>query len=176
MTVTAPAHPESEQRKNEMTTSHETRTERGYSTSYTVEQSPQEVFAAVVNVRAWWTGQIDGSADELGAEFSYRHPPQHYSLQRVTELEPDRRVVWRVIDSRLSFVPDPDEWTGTEIVFDLTPTPAGTELRFTHIGLLPAVECFDACSTAWLHYVNAGLRSLITTGAGVPDPESWSQG
>ncbi|WP_433889536.1 SRPBCC family protein [Streptomyces sp. CA-111067] len=144
--------------------------ELGYSTSYTVAQSPAQVFAAVLNVGAWWTGQIDGRADELGAEFSYRHPPQHYSRQRVAALEPDRRVVWRVTESDLSFASEPAEWTGTDIVFDVTPTDTGTELRFTHAGLLPAVECFGACSTAWLHYVNGSLRSLITTGAGLPDP------
>ncbi len=30
------------------------RTGRGYSTSYTVERSPEEVFAAILDVRAWW--------------------------------------------------------------------------------------------------------------------------
>ncbi len=142
----------------------------GYSTSYTVEQSPDEVFAAILDVRAWWTGEIQGSADELGAEFSYRHPPQHYSLQRVAELDPSRRVVWRVMDSHLSFISEPSEWTGSEIVFDIVPVAGGTELRFTHIGLVPEVECFGACSAGWLHYVNGSLRSLITTGAGLPDP------
>ncbi|HUQ59080.1 SRPBCC domain-containing protein [Lentzea sp.] len=146
------------------------RTEPGYSTSYTVEQSPGEVFAAVLDVRAWWTGEIEGRTDEVGAEFTYRHPPQHYSRQRVTELEPGRRVVWQVIDSTLSFVSEPEEWTGSEIVFDLVATDTGTELRFTHVGLVPDVECFDACSTAWLHYVNGSLHSLITTGRSLPDP------
>ncbi|MCP2244498.1 SRPBCC family protein [Lentzea aerocolonigenes] len=147
-----------------------TRTERGYSTSYTVEQSPDEVYAAVLDVRSWWTGEVEGGTDEEGAEFTYRHPPQHYSRQRVTELEPGRRVVWRVTDSHLSFVSVPDEWTGSEIVFDIAAVDGGTELRFTHVGLVPDVECFGACSTGWLHYVGGSLHSLITTGRGLPDP------
>lgn len=153
-----------------MSTASTPRTDRGYSTSYTVEQSPEQVFAAILNVAAWWTGEVEGSADEVGAEFSYRHPPQHYSLQRVTELEPERRVAWRVTDSQLSFVSEPSEWTGSEIVFDLVPVAGGTELRFTHVGLVPDVECYGACSAGWLHYVNGSLHSLITTGAGLPDP------
>lgn len=143
---------------------------RGYATSFTVEQSPEQVFAAVLDVGAWWSGQIEGRADEVGAEFSYRHPPQHYSLQRVVELVPGSRVVWRVTDSNLSFVPEPGEWTGTEIVFDIVGSAGGTELRFTHVGLVSDVECFGACSTAWLHYVNGSLRSLITTGRALPEP------
>lgn len=153
-----------------MSTASAAHTERGYTTRYTVAQSPEEVFAAILNVRAWWTGDVDGSADEVGAEFTYRHPPQHYSLQRVVELEPSRRVVWRVTDSHLSFTSEPAEWTGSEIAFDIVPTSSGTELRFIHVGLVPDVECFDACSTAWLHYINGSLRSLITAGEGLPDP------
>jgi uncharacterized protein YndB with AHSA1/START domain len=152
---------------------HETSTAapaRDYSTSYRVEQSPEEVFAAILDVAAWWTGEIEGRADEAGAEFTYRHPPQHYSRQRVVELEPGRRVVWRVTDSHLSFISEPGEWTGSEIVFELVPASGGTELRFTHVGLVPDVECFGACSTGWAHYVNGSLRSLVTTGEGLPDP------
>ncbi|MDQ1714752.1 MAG: hypothetical protein QOC60_697 [Frankiaceae bacterium] len=153
-----------------MSTASAARTERGYSASYTVEQSSEAVFAAILDVGAWWTGQVDGRADELGAEFTYRHPPQHYSLQRIVQLEPGRRVVWKVIDSDLSFISEPGEWTGTEIVFDIVPAAGGTELRFTHVGLTSDIECFGACSTGWLHYINGSLRSLITTGAGLPDP------
>jgi len=147
-----------------------TRRGRDYATSFTVQQSPAEVFAAVVDVSAWWTGEIEGRADQLGAEFTYRHAPQHDSTQRVVELEPGRRVVWRVTDSHLAFTSEPAEWTGTEIGFDLVPTGAGTELRFTHLGLVPEVECFGACSVGWRHYVDGSLRSLITTGSGLPDP------
>jgi hypothetical protein len=143
---------------------------RGYSTSYTVEQSPAEVYAAILNVPAWWTGQVEGTADVVGAEFSYRHPPQHYSRQRVAELEFARRVVWEVVDSELSFISEPEEWTGSEIIFEITPVNNGTELRFTHVGLMPNVECYEACSAAWIHYITGSLHSLITTGAGLPDP------
>jgi len=143
---------------------------RGYTTSYTVEQSPAEVFAAIVNVPAWWTGQVEGTTHVVGAEFSYRHPPQHSSRQRVTELDVARRVVWQVVDSELSFVSEPAEWTGSEIIFEISPVSGGTELRFTHVGLVPDVECYGACSAGWSHYVAGSLHSLITTGAGLPDP------
>jgi hypothetical protein len=144
-----------------------------YSTSFTVEQSADEVYAAVLNVSAWWTGEIEGRPDKVGAEFAYRHLPQHYSLQRVVELEPGRRVVWEVVDSKLAFVSEPAEWTGSRIVFDLRAVQepgVETELLFTHHGLMPEVECYGACSTAWRHYVNGSLHSLITTGDGLPDP------
>jgi hypothetical protein len=34
----------------------------------TVERTPEEAFAATTNARGWWSGEIDGSTDELGAE------------------------------------------------------------------------------------------------------------
>ncbi len=157
-----------------MTTTHHNdtaaSTSHDYATAFTVEQSPEEVFAAILDVRAWWTGEIEGITDETGAEFTYRHPPQHHSVQRVVAVEPGRRVVWQVTDSHLSFVSEPDEWTGSEIVFEIAPVSGGTELRFTHVGLVPDVECYGACSVGWTHYVGGSLRSLITTGVGLPDP------
>jgi uncharacterized protein YndB with AHSA1/START domain len=143
---------------------------RGYRTSFTVAESPEEVYAAVLDVRGWWTGEVEGRTDVEGAEFAYRHAPQHYSRQRVVALDPGRRVVWRVTDSHLSFVSEHAEWTGSDIVFEIVPTDDGTELRFTHVGLVPDVECYGSCSAGWAHYVGGSLRSLITTGAGLPDP------
>src|SRR3954449_12870752 len=112
-------------------------TSQSFATSFVVDQSPAEVFAAICQVRSWWTGDIDGSADHLGDEFDYRYPDLHYSRQRVTELVPDQKIVWRVLDANLTFAADPAEWVGTDIVFDIVPTGDRTELRFTHVGLVP---------------------------------------
>lgn len=99
-----------------------------------VDCTPDQAFAAITNVRGWWSGEIDGPTDELGAEFTYRYHDVHRSTQRVTELIPVRRVAWHVVDGYLNFVDDATEWTGTDITFDIVPTGDGTEVRFTHVG------------------------------------------
>jgi hypothetical protein len=137
--------------------------------TFTVEQSPAEAFAAICDPRAWWSGDIEGCTDELGAEWSYRVPDIHFSAHRITELVPDRSVAWLVTDSWLSFTEDHEEWTGTTVRFDLTATDEGTEVQFTHLGLAPHVECYGVCRVAWGEYILGSLQDLIRSGTGRPD-------
>jgi hypothetical protein len=140
-----------------------------FTATFAVDQSPDEAFAAINNVRGWWSGDIEGKTDELGAEFTYRYQDIHYSKQKITELVPGKRVVWHVLDGYLNFAEDKTEWTGTDIMFDVSKDGDKTEVRFTHVGLVPEFECFDNCSNAWGFYINSSLRSLISTGKGEPN-------
>jgi hypothetical protein len=146
-------------------------TSQNFTTSFLVDQSPGEAFAAITNVRGWWSGDIDGPTDQLGQEFTYRYRDLHYSKQRVTERVPVRKVAWRVEDAYLSFTDDPGEWTGTQVTFEISRVGDQTEVRFSHLGLVPESECFDQCSSAWGFYINTSLRRLITTGEGQPNPK-----
>ena len=144
---------------------------QNFTTDFTVEQTPEQTLAAITDVRAWWSGNIEGATDQLGAEFTYRYEQVHYSKQRISELTPGRRVVWQVLDAYLDFTDDPQEWVGSEIIFEVTPEADRTAVRFSHIGLTPEVECYDKCSSAWSFYINNSLRRLITTGQGEPNAE-----
>jgi hypothetical protein len=143
---------------------------KGYSTSFTVDRSPREVFDAINDVRGWWSGQIEGRSDEVGARFTYRYQDLHRSTQTIAELVPERRVVWRISDAKLTFVEKGDEWNGTEVVFDIARKGETTEVRFTHVGLVPGLQCYPACSDGWRHYVQESLRRRLATGRGLPNP------
>ena len=138
--------------------------EQNFAATFTVDQTPEEVFATINNVRGWWFGDpgIEGSTDRLGDEFTYRYKPHHYSKQKITELIPSKKVVWLVLDSQLNFVKDKSEWNGTKITFETARKGDKTEVRFTHVGLVPDCECYGSCSNAWGSYINGSLRSLIT--------------
>ena len=140
-----------------------------YTISYTVDQSPQEVFDAINNVRGWWSGELAGPTDHLGAEFTYWYQDLHRTTQKITELVPGKKVVWRILDSYINFVKDKAEWNGTDVAFEIAKKAAKTELRFTHAGLTPAIECYGKCAGAWGFYINESLRRLITTGKGEPN-------
>ena len=141
-------------------------TKQDFTTSITVDQSTQEVFDAINNIRDWWHGEIEGNTDTLNAEFSYRFADVHYSKQKITELVPGKRVVWLVTDSQLNFVEHKSEWTGTEIIFEIAQVNNKMQVRFTHHGLVPAFECYGGCSNGWTKLIQESLVSLITTGKG----------
>ncbi|HLX22534.1 MAG TPA: SRPBCC domain-containing protein [Usitatibacter sp.] len=140
-----------------------------FSTSFAVTQSPEEVFGAVTNVRGWWSKSLKGKSANLGDEFTFRYQDIHESRQRLVEVVPDKRVVWLVLDASLNFVKDKHEWKGTKVVFDIAKKGRKTELTFTHEGLVPSFECFEACSGGWDYYIDTSLKNLITTGKGQPE-------
>ncbi len=143
--------------------------EKNLELAFTVEQAPEAVFAAINNVRGWWSGDIDGTTDAEGAVFTYRYKDMHRSRQRITAFVPGRRIVWHVEDAELNFVRDRHEWNGTDIVFEIGSKGGKTEVRFTHVGLVPSFECFGGCSGAWGFYIQESLRGLIETGEGQPN-------
>ena len=147
-----------------------------FTTTFSVDQTPREAFDAINDVRGWWSGEIDGSTDKLGDEFTYRYMDMHRSKQRIIESIPERRVVWLVLDAFLNFTEDKTEWNGTKIVFEISRDQGKTQVRFTHEGLVPDDECFDLCSNAWGSYINGSLRNLIETGRGRPNPRESGDG
>jgi hypothetical protein len=140
-----------------------------YTTTFTVEQTPKEVIAAINNVRGWWSEEIEGSTDKLGDEFTYRYEDIHICKIKVTDSVPGKKVVWFVLDNYFNFTENKNEWKGTEMTFEVSEKGDQTEVRFTHLGLVPEYECFDICSDSWGTYINGSLRSLIATGEGQPN-------
>ncbi|TDF94689.1 SRPBCC family protein [Paenibacillus piri] len=141
---------------------------QSYSTAFTVDQSPEEVFAAINNVRGWWSEEIEGKTDEIG-EFKYHYRDIHRCTIQITELVPDKKVVWHIADNYFNFVKDKNEWIDTDIVFEIEKKGGEAEVRFTHVGLSPVDECYEICSDAWGTYIRGSLRDLIATGKGKPN-------
>jgi hypothetical protein len=140
-----------------------------FAAKFTVDQMPQEAFEAIKNLRGWWSEEIEGSTHALGDEFTYRYKDFHRCKMKLIEIVPHKKLVWRVVDNYFNFTEDKTEWKGTKLIFGISKRGAGTEIRFTHVGLVPEYECFDVCSNAWGTFINGSLRSLITTGKGRPN-------
>jgi hypothetical protein len=137
-----------------------------FTTTILVDQSATEAFDAIKNVRSWWSGLYDetfeGSADKLDDEFSFRAGGgAHYSKQKLVELIPNKKIVWLVIDSELTFLENEKEWIGSKISFDISTENNKTKIVFTHQGLVPDMECYDSCAPAWSQYVRQQLLNWI---------------
>lgn len=140
-----------------------------YTTRIIVDKTPAEAFDAIVDPRSWWGKDIEGSAAVLGEDWSYRYKDIHFSRHRTVELVPGQKVVWHVFEANLNFVADRSEWKDTDLIFDIAERDGKTEVRFTHRGLVPAVECYDTCSSVWTGLIGGSLHNLIQTGEGNPD-------
>lgn len=140
--------------------------EANFTTILVIDAPAAAVFHAINQPQTWWQGDIEGSTDKLNDVFTYRMQYIHYSKQEVRELKPNTKVVWLVTESHLNFTLNPSEWTGTTIIFDVTESNGRTTLTFTHVGLLPKMECYGACSDGWEQLIQQSLYSLITTGKG----------
>ncbi|GAA3000214.1 SRPBCC domain-containing protein [Streptosporangium longisporum] len=145
--------------------------DQNFTVTFPVGRTPQEAFEAITDVRGWWSQDVEGVTDRVGGEFDHHYRDVHRCRIRVTELVPGRKVAWLVLENHFDFVTDQSEWTGTEIVFEISERDGGgAEVRFTHVGLVPRYECYDVCSNAWGGYIDGSLRSLIETGTGRPNP------
>jgi len=145
---------------------------KNFTTTLLVTQTPTEVFNTLLNVRAWWSGLFgevfEGSHQQIGDEFSFRAGDGvHYSKQKLVELVPGKKLSWLVTESNLNFIAKTDEWNGTKLSFEISEEAGKTKIVFTHIGLIPEIECYDSCSGAWTQYIQEKLVEAITKQASV---------
>jgi hypothetical protein len=92
----------------------------------------------------------------------------HYSKQKVVEFIPNKKIVWLVTESKLDWLEkDKAEWTGTKMIFELTPKGDKTIIHFTHEGLMPEKECYDKVMQAWNMVIKEWLFNFITIGKAI---------
>jgi hypothetical protein len=140
-----------------------------FTTTIVVDQTPEQAFKAITNVRGWWSEEIEGDTEKLNDEFTYHYEDVHYSQIKLIEVIPNKKVVWFVKYNYFKFTKDRSEWTGTKMSFEISEKSNKTEIRVTHHGLVPEFECYDICSNAWTQYIQHSLKNLITNGKGQPN-------
>jgi uncharacterized protein YndB with AHSA1/START domain len=133
--------------------------------------SLNDVYQALTTLKglsAWWTSDTQGEG-HAGGVLLFRFGSGGFDM-RVLELDPDRRVLWQVVDG-------PREWIGTKIDWELRQEGDWTIILFKHQGWKEPVEFMHHCSTKWGVFL-LSLKSLLETGKGTPWPneiklDSW---
>lgn len=138
---------------------------KSFTYSFNSFKTPHEIFETLSNVPQWWFGlydeSINGDSKKLNDEFTFKAGGGvHYSKQKLVELIPDKKLSWLVTDSNLNFLNDSAEWTGTKIAFEISKENGDSKVTFTHEGLLPEIECYDSCSSAWAKYLQQLKQKL----------------
>jgi uncharacterized protein YndB with AHSA1/START domain len=141
-----------------------------------IKSSPvHEVYKALTTLEglsAWWTSDTQGEGQgdsNVGGVLLFRFGGGGFDM-RVLELDPDRRVLWKVVDG-------PQEWIGTKIDWELRQEGDWTIILFKHQGWKEPVEFMHHCGTKWGVFL-LSLKSLLETGKGTPWPneiklDSW---
>src|SRR3954464_11708150 len=89
-----------------------TMTATDYTTSFVVDQTPEEVFKGINNVRGWWSESVEGKTDQLNEEFLYYYKDVHIAKMKIVEFVPGKKVVWLVLKNEFNFTKDKSEWNG----------------------------------------------------------------
>lgn len=162
----------------EMKTAAETRNEllknktamdnKNYHRSIMVNASAEEAMKKISQVNCWWKKDFTGSTEKLNDTFTVPFGDPSFVDFVVSELVPDKKVVWKVIDCYLPWFNDKKEWNKTEVAFDLSEENGKTKIDFTHIGLMPQLECYNVCEKGWDGHINT-LVKYINEGKGFPD-------
>jgi hypothetical protein len=107
-----------------------------YTTSIEVTKSPDDVFNHILHdVPEFWPEDFQGESSKLNDEFIFTSGgDSHYSKNKVVELVPSKKVVWLVTQSFRKT--DNFNWTGTKMIFELTPKGHNTLLVFTYDGII----------------------------------------
>jgi uncharacterized protein YndB with AHSA1/START domain len=127
-----------------------------------------EVYKALATrdgLAGWWTQDTQGES-QVGARLDFRFSAGGADIggfgMQVLELEPDRQVLWQVVDG-------PEEWVGTRIGWELRQDGEYVIVLFKHQGWKEPVEFMHHCSTKWAIFMMS-LKSLLETGRGAPNP------
>ncbi len=139
-----------------------------YHSSLTVQIAPEEAVDKISQVSKWWSLNFEGSSSKTGDVFTVRFKNGDWYKIKIEELIPGKKIMWDVIGSDQTWHEDRDEWTGTKIVWEISPVKNGSKVTMTHLGLTPEVECYDQCKRGWDYLSKESLYKYLTEGVGMP--------
>ncbi len=142
--------------------------QQDFNYSLTVKASAKEAMKKISQVNLWWAKNCKGNVDKLNDEFSVYFGDTYVNF-RISEVIPDKKIIWLVTDCNLDWINDKKEWKNTEVTWTLTEKSGKTQIDFVHKGLTPDSECYESCKPGWTHHIKDSLLKLIDEGKGFPE-------
>ena len=139
---------------------------KNYHKTIHVNASAEEAMKKISQINLWWVKDSSGKTEKLNDKFHVPFGKSFIDFQ-ITELVPNKKVIWKVTDSYINWLQDKKEWNGTEVVFEISEKENATQIDFTHIGLVPEMECYNVCEEGWNNHITMSLVKLINEGTGM---------
>ncbi|AZA82887.1 hypothetical protein C1637_17925 [Chryseobacterium lactis] len=146
---------------------------QNYTHTIEVRATTDKVYQALTReIPLWWTEMFEGSSLHIGDQFTIRFGAKIHKTMQVKELISGSKIVWDVIDSLIALpeLKNQTEWIGTTVVWEIKQTSRNTQIKVTHIGLNPDIECYNICSNGWVQFLDS-LKLLLESGKGAPYKE-----
>ncbi len=143
----------------------------GFCSALFIEAPAAKVYEALTTsegLKGWWTETCEIGTTE-GGHSTFRFDDS-WKTMRIEKLAPASEVRWHCVESSIDLEDGStsSEWIGTEFLFQLKPlSDQTTALRFQHVGLLPALECYSDCFRGWTRFLSS-LKQYVETGTGAP--------
>lgn len=140
---------------------------KSYHRTITVNAPAEETIKRISQINHWWKKDFSGKAEKLNDTFTVPFGEPSFVDFVVSQFEPGKKLAWRVTDCYLPWFNDKKEWNNTEVVFDLSEQNGKTKIDFTHVGLVPQIECYEVCEKGWDGHIKA-LETFVNEGKGIP--------
>lgn len=129
-------------------------------------QKVYEALATVEGISNWWTKDTTGESETgkiVTTRFHTLEGVEMGSMRfEIRNLEVNNKVHWK-------FLEGPEEWIGTEVIFELHQERNFTIVLFQHMNWAEEVEFKAHCSMKWAIFM-LSLKELIENGVGKPSP------
>ena len=142
--------------------------QQDYHGSIAADITPKEAFDKISCVNEWWSTNFEGESSKLGDVFTVRFKSGDWYTIKISEMISGKNIVWDVIAADQTWHEDRDEWTGTKIVWDISPEKDGSIVTMTHQGLVPEFECYEKCKMGWDYLTQKSLLKFLNGDKGLP--------
>ena len=142
-----------------------------YTREITVSSSPGAAYQALTTgFNQWWTTSCN-LISKTGDKITFRFGPTYW-VMRTNNLIPDNSIELECIEAHHVHEGLPssilNEWEGTKLKLEILKEGESTKTVLVHEGLVPSLNCYEACEQGWDYYFLTSLKQYLETGDGSP--------
>lgn len=143
---------------------------KSYHQSILIKASKMKAYKALTQHIADWWSTIEGTSDEINAEFKVSFGSESYWKFKVESLNNPNEVIWKCIESHQdhNLKGIDEEWTNTKLYWLISKSGDKTKIDFLHDGLIETGVCYEVCSNGWDFYILDSLKHFLDSGVGKP--------